>query len=63
MYHFRVILGRRIQIRREKKFQTTPWASTGLVISLFLCISPVLAFGVVQKNFLSEFEFYDPKLP
>ncbi len=42
IYYFRVILGRRIQIRREKKIRTTPWASTGLVISIILTISPVL---------------------
>jgi hypothetical protein len=51
IHRFRVILGRRIQFRREKKFRTTPWASTGLVISIFLTISPILALGVVQNIF------------
>jgi hypothetical protein len=47
IYRLRVILGRKIQIRRKKYFRTTPWACTGLVISIFLTISPILAFGVV----------------
>jgi hypothetical protein len=60
---FRVILGRRIQIRRDKNFWATPWASTGLVISIIFTKSPVLDQGVVQKFFLDGFELYDPKLP
>ncbi len=53
IYRFRVILGRRIQTHREKKIRSTLWASTGLVISLFSTISPVLTQGVVQIFFFS----------
>ncbi len=55
-------MGRRIQIRREKKFRTTPWASTGLVISLFSTISPVLALEVVQKFFSQQIRILRPKI-
>jgi hypothetical protein len=44
-------LGRRIQIRREKKFRITAWASIGLAISIFLTISSVLAQRVAQGIF------------
>ncbi len=63
IYRFRVILGRRIQIRREKKIWATPWASTGLVIYIFFTKRPVLDQRVLQNFFLDGFEFYDPKLP
>ncbi len=54
IHRFRVILGRRIQFRREKKIWDTPWARAR---SIFLTIGPLLALEVVQKKFLGEFEF------
>jgi hypothetical protein len=40
---YRVILGRKIQIRREKNFRTTPRVSTGLLVNNIDMTSPVLA--------------------
>jgi hypothetical protein len=51
IYYFRVILGRKIQIHWEKNFRTTPWASTGLVIPIFLTIRPVLSQRGAQNIF------------
>ncbi len=53
IYHFRVILGRRFQIRREKKFWNTPRASIGLIVKNIDMTSPVLPQGVV-RNFFSR---------
>jgi hypothetical protein len=44
-------LGHRIQIRREKIFLALLWVSTGLKVKNIDMTSPVLAQGVVQKNF------------
>jgi hypothetical protein len=63
IYRFKVILGRKIQIRREKIFLTTPWSSTGLLVKNIDMTNPVLAQGEVQFFFLDGFEFYDQKLP
>jgi hypothetical protein len=51
IYRFRVILGRRIQICREKKIWTIPWSSSRLLVNNIDITSPVLAQGVVQKFF------------
>ncbi len=56
-------MGRKIQIRREKIFLTTPWSSTGLLVKNIDMTNPVLAQGEVQFFFLDGFEFYDQKLP
>jgi hypothetical protein len=48
-----IILARRIQIRREKIFWTTPWSSTGLLVKNIDMTSPVLAHGVAQNFFFS----------
>jgi hypothetical protein len=51
IYCFRVILGRRIQIRREKIFWAPLWSSTELIVKNIDVTSPVLAQGVVRKFF------------
>jgi hypothetical protein len=48
---FRIILGRRIRIRREKNFCITPKASIGLIVKNIDMASPVLTQGVVRKIF------------
>jgi hypothetical protein len=53
MYGFRVILGRRIQICREKKIWAPPWSGTGLLVKNIDMTNPVLAQGVAQ-NFFSQ---------
>jgi hypothetical protein len=56
---FRLILGHRIRIRREKIFRTTPWASH---INIFN-YKPSTGLWSGPIFFLDGFEFYDPKLP
>jgi hypothetical protein len=53
IYRFKVILGRRMQIRREKIFWAPLWSSTELIVKNIDMTSPVLAQGVAQ-NFFSR---------